>query len=159
MSYNLKVSAAAILSGAVLLSGCASTGQSPTMTTPQNNQNYAFPSEITDGYWAATTPIDGEAVVVKFSKEVTTNYHFDCNTNGSYRQVDENKYTLIPSKTGMGLKFEDESVFSELSVVRLAPKQVLILNQSFTNPEIQRAMPDGLEFAYIYMSTLKPICP
>ncbi|WP_201586583.1 hypothetical protein [Psychrobacter jeotgali] len=158
MSYRFKLSAAAMLTGALLLSGCASTGMSPSTPNNQVNNNYQLPQEIYEGYWAMTSKINGQAGVVSFRDGMTYNYRFKCNADGSYQQVAVEKYKLKPNPTAVGLQYENEPVFSEIKVVRLAPKQVLMLNQSYSDPELQRVLPDGQEYAYIYKPTLEPLC-
>lgn len=158
MSYYFKISATAILSSALLLSGCASTGLSPSTSGNQANNNYQLPKAIYEGYWAMTSGIGGQAAVVNFKDGMTYNYRFECYTDGSYKQVGMETYNLKPNLTAVGLQYESEPVFSEIKVVRLAPKKALTLNQSFSDPELQRAYPNGQEFAYIYKPTLEPIC-
>ena len=46
MSYRMKITAAAMISSALLLSGCASTGMAPNSP----NNSYQLPQGIYDGY-------------------------------------------------------------------------------------------------------------
>lgn len=156
MSYYLKISAALLVSSSLLVTGCATMGQ--TASNPTNN-NYVLPQQINEGYWAATSLIDGQAVVVNFRPEVANNYSFRCNANGSYSQIGVESHNMVPSSTGVGLQYGSDPVFSEIKVTSLIPKSTLSLNQQYTNPEIRRAMPNGLNYNYRYMSTLTPICP
>lgn len=161
MTSTFSITSAFLLSGSLLLAGCASTGQSQSSSTPssQTKQSYKFPKEIYEGYWAMPAAIEGESVVVNFREGASNNYRFKCNANGNFQQISVEKNKLEPSATGMVLRLDNEPLMSELRLVRLAPKQVLILNQNFLVPELKQAMPDGLEMAYIYTPTLKPLCP
>lgn len=158
MSHYLKITAA-MLSGALFLSGCASTGMSPSTPNDQINNNYQLPQQIYEGYWVMTAGMGGQAAVINFRRDGTSyNYRFKCYTDGTYKQVGVEKYQLKPNKTAVGLQYENEPVFSQIKVVTLAPRQKLVLNQSFSAPELKQAYPNGQEFTYIYKPTLEPTC-
>ena len=155
MSHYLKISVA-ILSGTLFLSGCASTGMSPS-TDPIDN-NYQLPQEIYDGYWAMTAGMDGQAAVINFRDGMTYNYRFKCYTDGNFEQVGVEQYKLRPNRTAVGLQHENNPEFSQIKVVKLTPKQNLTLNQSFSAPELQEAYPNGQMYNYVYKPTLEPLC-
>ncbi len=158
MSHYLKITAA-MLGGALFLSGCASTGMSPSYPNDQVNNTYQLPQQIYDGYWAMTAGMGGQAAVVNFRRDGTSyNYRFKCYTDGSYQQAAVEKYNLKPNLTAVGLQYENEPVFSQVKVIKLTPKQTLVLNQSFSDPELQQAYPNGQEFTYTYKPTLEPVC-
>ncbi|MCC3309300.1 hypothetical protein [Psychrobacter sanguinis] len=154
MSYHMKITAAAMISSALLLSGCASTGMAPN--SPSNN--YQLPQGIYDGYWAMTSGMNGEAAVVSFKNGMSYNYRFQCYIDGSYKQVSVEQYQLIPMQTSIGLQYGNEPVFSYIKVDKLVPKQALMLNQTFSKPELQRAFPNGQNFSYVYKTNLEPNC-
>ena len=156
MSHAFKISAALFVSSSLLVTGCATMGQ--TANTPANNE-YVLPEQINEGYWAATSLISNEAVVVNFRSGVANNYSFKCNADGSYRQIGAESYKMVPSSTGIGLQTEGEPVFSEISVTSFVPKNSMSINQQPTNPEIRKALPNGLNYNYEYTPTLTPICP
>ena len=156
MSPIFKISAALVVSSSLLVAGCATMGQTATNSA---NNDYVLPAQVNEGYWAATSLIDDEAVVVNFRSGVANNYSFKCNANGSYRQIGTESYKLVPSSTGVGLQTSGNPVFSEIKVTSLVPKKTLSLNQQPSDPEIQRMLPDGLNFNYRYTPTLTPICP
>lgn len=149
-----------ILSSALLLSGCISTNESPMSQSldRQFSPSYKFPAEIYEGYWASKPQANGEAVVIDFRGDVSNNYRFKCNANGSYRQTNIERISLVPSTTGMGTTVGHEPIMSELSVMRLNPKRLLVLKQRFTTPKLKHAIPNGLKFSYSYTPTLKPLC-
>lgn len=143
------------LTMSLLLTACTTTSN----INLKANQLYSFPTGIEDGYWAMVGNIDGEYAVVDFNGNTSHNYRFKCDeATHTYRQIDKETYTLKPTVNSMQLVYEDKPAFATLKVVRLAPKQVLILQQSFPNTELQEALPDGIEFAYIYTTELKPLC-
>lgn len=154
MSHLIKMTTATMISGALLLSGCASTGMAPNSP----NNSYQLPQGIYDGYWAMTSGINGEAAIVSFKNGVSHNYRFKCYLDGSYKQVGVEKYQLKPMQNSIGLQYDNEPVFSYIKVDKLLPKQALMLNQTFSNPELQRAYPNGQSFSYVYKTKLEPIC-
>ncbi|SJM72315.1 hypothetical protein [Psychrobacter piechaudii] len=154
MSYPMKITAAAMISSAILLSGCASTGMAPN--SPSNS--YQLPQGIYDGYWAMTSGINGEAAVVSFKNGMSYNYRFQCYIDGSYKQVSVEQYQLKPMQNSIGLQHGNEPVFSYIRVDKLVPKQTLMLNQTFSKPELQRAFPNGQNFSYVYKTNLEPNC-
>lgn len=154
MSYRMKITAAAMISSALLLSGCASTGMAPNSP----NNSYQLPQGIYDGYWAMTSGINGEAAVVSFKNGMSYNYRFQCYIDGSYKQVSVEQYQLIPMQNSIGLQYGNEPVFSYIKVDKLVPKQALMLNQTFSKPELQRAFPNGQNFSYVYKTNLEPNC-
>ena len=154
MSYPMKITAAAMISSALLLSGCASTGMAPN--SPSNS--YQLPQGIYDGYWAMTSGINGEAAVVSFKNGMSYNYRFQCYIDGSYKQVSVEQYQLKPMQNSIGLQHGNEPVFSYIRVDKLVPKQTLMLNQTFSKPELQRAFPNGQNFSYVYKTNLEPNC-
>ncbi|WP_019673817.1 hypothetical protein [Psychrobacter lutiphocae] len=156
MRHLLKLSSAAVIGG-LLLSGCASTGMAPTSPT-QSANSYQLPQAVYDGYWAMTSGINGEAAVVSFRDNMSYNYRFKCYVDGRFEQLGMEKYQLRPSATAMGLQYESEPVFSAIKVVKVEPKKSLILNQSFTDPQLQQALPNGQNYSYVYKSKLEPIC-
>ena len=163
MSHHAKRLAAFALGSAVLLSACASTGQGQAAhtTAAQHDQKsdlYAFPDSIYEGYWAMVDDINGEMPVIAFRGDTSYNYRFKCNADGSFTQVDKEVATLIPSKTGMQIKYPDGSIMSELRVEQLSPKKALALTQMFIEPNLKAAIPDGMYFIYVYKPTLTPIC-
>ena len=162
MSHHTKCLTAFALGSAVLLSACASTGQGqathPTAAQHQKSDLYAFPDSMYEGYWAMTSDINGEMPVIGFRDNVSYNYRFKCNADGSFTQVDREVATLVPSNTGMQLKYQDGSIMSELRVDQLTPKQALALTQMFIEPNLKAAVPDGIQFMYVYRPTPTPIC-
>lgn len=154
MSHLIKITTATMISSALLLSGCASTGMAPN--SPSNS--YQLPQGIYDGYWAMTTGINGEAAVVSFKNGMSYNYRFKCYIDGSYKQVGMEQYQLKPMQNKIGLQYENEPVFSYIKVDKLVPKQSLMLNQTFSKPELQQAFPNGQNFSYVYKTNLEPNC-
>ena len=157
MTSTFSITSALLLSGSLLLAGCASTGQGQEVNV-QNNKNYTFPSEIYDGYWAMTSPASDNAIVVSFDQGVYYHYTFACGTNGRYQQIHYETGDLVPSPTGMGLQSEGEPIYSETKVLSLQPKRSLQLTQRFFKPALKQSMPNGMNYTYVYSPTLKPIC-
>ncbi|SUD89761.1 hypothetical protein [Psychrobacter phenylpyruvicus] len=154
MSHLIKMTAATMIGSALLLSGCASTGMAPN--SPSNS--YQLPQGIYDGYWAMTSGMNGQAAVISFKNEMSYNYRFQCYIDGSYKQVGVEQYQLKPMQNSIGLQYGNEPVFSYIKVNKLVPKQSLMLNQTFSKPELQRAFPNGQNFSYVYKTKLEPIC-
>lgn len=145
-----------------LVTGCASTASQNTSKATSNhiqkNDLYAFPASVYEGYWAMVGEIDGEMPVISFRGNKSYNYSFKCHSDGSYTQTDLEVSELIPSKTGMQLKFPDGSIMTELKIQRLEPNRILLLDQMFIEPTLKKAVPNGIEFLYFHAPTLKPIC-
>lgn len=152
MNNRLKLSAIAMMGGALFLSGCASTGM------PYQQANYQLPQAVNGGYWAMTTGIGGEAAVVSFNNGMSYNYRFKCYVDGTYEQVGVEKYKLMPSANGVGLQYGNEPIFSQIKVVQLQPKRSLTLNQTFNKADLQQAYPNGQQFTYVYKPNLEPNC-
>lgn len=155
MSHVFKISAAILVSSALWITGCATTGQTANNSA---NDDYVLPKQINEGYWAATALIDNAAVVVNFRQGVANNYSFECYADGSYKQIGVESYKLVPSSTGMGLQAKDNLVFSEIKVTGFVAKKSLSLNQQPSNPEIKKMLPNGLDYNYKYTPSLTPIC-
>lgn len=146
------------LTTALLLTACATTSQN-AQTTQQASNVYSFPKGIEDGYWAMVGDIDGEYAVVDFDGNTSHNYRFKCNeATHTYRQTEKETYTLKPTTDGMQLIYQNELAFATLKAIRLEPKKVLILVQSFPDKALQELLPDSLEFTYIYTPKLQPLC-
>lgn len=161
MTLKLKYTLALSLATALLLSGCAST--EPTNANPlqsiQTNKNHTFPEEVFEGFWAAESPIQNKAVVISLNEDTDTLFQFDCQSDGSFELADIYVSELEPSPTGMGLKNDDDVVWSELRVTQFVPKRLLTLHQSYiTDSEFKRTKPNGSDFTYTYTPTLKPNC-
>lgn len=156
MSHIFKISAALLVSASLLVAGCTTMGQ--TANNPINN-DYVLPKEINEGYWATTSLVNGDAVVINFRPGTANIYNFQCNANGRYQQVRTESFKTVPSATGMGLQAEGEPVFSEIKVIGLIAKKSLTLNQLSSDPKIQQRLPNGMSYSYRYTSTLTPICP
>ncbi|PNK60972.1 hypothetical protein [Psychrobacter sp. FDAARGOS_221] len=157
MSKTIKLSTAAMIGGALLLSGCASTGAAPTMPN-QGANGYQLPQSISDGYWAMTEKMSGQATVISFKNGKTYNYRFNCGVNGSYQQAGQEVYNLVPHPNSVGLQYGNEPEFSTIKVVNFKPKQSLTLNQMFNAPDLKQAYPNGQNYSYVYKSQLQPIC-
>lgn len=154
MSHRMKISAATIISSALFLSSCASTGMAPNSTS----NAYQLPQGISEGYWAMTSAINGEASVVSFNNGMSQNYRFKCYADGTYQQIGMEQYKLVPTANAVGLQYQNQPVFSYIKATKFAPKQSLMLNQTFNEPELQRAYPNGQNYSYVYKSRLEPIC-
>lgn len=157
MSQLAKLSAATMMGSALLLSGCASTGAAPTMPN-QGGTGYQLPQGITDGYWAMTEKMSGQATVIRFTNGQAYNYRFDCQPNGNYVQAGQETYNLVAHPDSIGLQYGNEPEFSTIKAVSLQPKQSLTLNQKFNAPDLKQAYPNGQNYSYVYKSKLEPIC-
>lgn len=161
MALKTKSTFALSLAAALLLSSCTSTGQIKAnhLQSMQTNKNYTFPKEVFEGFWAAESPIQNKAVVISLDKDTDTLFQFDCQPDGSFELVDMYVSELEASPTGMGLKNDDDIVWSELRVTQFVPKNSLTLHQSYiTDSEFKRTQPNGSDFKYTYTPTLKPNC-
>ncbi|WP_019673814.1 hypothetical protein [Psychrobacter lutiphocae] len=137
-----------------------SVTETVTSAVIQVNQNDTFPQEIGEGYWAMTQTIDGISHTVEFKDNHIVIHQFQCHANGNIDKLPVHSYELEPSMSGMGLKREDGTHYSELKLIKFEPKKSLHLHQNFlANFELRQAMPNGIDLHYIYSPNLAPICP
>lgn len=133
--------------------------QTQRMIQTPSNTNYAFPIDLKQGYWAMTTMLNNIASTVRFSDSYIHIYQFQCHPDGSFEKLKTYSYELEPSQTGMGLKREDGSHYSELRLIKFEPKQTLFMHQNFiANLELRQAMPNGIDLHYVYSPNLVPVC-
>lgn len=158
---NQQTNLTLALTATLLITGCATTKHTANGTAQNTSANgvYSFPAELDNGYWAMTDKIMGtDTIVVDFNGNSADNYLFKCGPNGTYRQINVETVSLIPSATGMQVKYANEPIFSELQLVDYTPKQFLTLEQKFVHPDIINAPREEKEFSYRYTSVLTPIC-
>lgn len=124
-----------------------------------------LPASVYQGYWAMTEPFLDEHIVVDFKETdgtlTATQYRFECDSTGTFRQLSATPFTLIPAHLEF-LVYRPNSTEPEsrLQLLWELPYEGIILKQYFNEQlsGLHELFPEGLQFAYAYTPILHPLC-
>lgn len=125
-----------------------------------------LPNDVYTGYWAMSQKVLGEYLVVDFKKQTgnvvaATIYHFECNDDKSYRQINTTQTRLVPASGGYSVYEQNSPVpTSYLKLFHYTQGKKLFLNQTFTDQlsGMKQVFPDGMVLLYYPTAKLEPTC-